>query len=80
MQRLSALPGVNVVGVGGGNTPFAGVRNAAALKCRDGSRARERHPARNWARSRPTCSARSAFLWFAGADSSIPTMKKARRW
>ena len=31
IQRLSALPGVREVAIGGGNTPFAGLRNANAF-------------------------------------------------
>ena len=50
LQRLSDLPGVSAVGVGGGNTPFAGARNATASKCRAGSQPREKRRLRNWGR------------------------------
>ena len=32
LQRLSALPGVSGVAIGGGNTPFAGLRNARGFE------------------------------------------------
>jgi putative ABC transport system permease protein len=32
LQRLSELPGVTAVGVGGGNTPFGGARNASSFE------------------------------------------------
>ena len=32
LQQLSALPGVSAVGIGGGNTPFGGARNARSFE------------------------------------------------